>query len=90
MAGEAEEYAFDPNALLNLVIQLVSAEKLDLAIDVLGLNLHVYPEHVSSYLERARLYLRVGESTLAEADLLKALSLEPNHAAAADLLRMVQ
>ena len=90
VAGEAEEYAFDPNDLLNLVIQLVSAEKLDLAIDVLGLNLHVYPEHVASYLERARLYVRVGESTLAEADLLKALSLEPNHAAAADLLRMVQ
>ena len=29
----------------------MSAKKLDLAIDMLGLNIYIYPEHIKSYLE---------------------------------------
>jgi CubicO group peptidase (beta-lactamase class C family) len=85
-AGGMEKYYFDENDLINLKHQLVSAKKLDLAIEVLGLNIHVYPEHVESYTERAKLYLQKGESALAEASLLKALSIEPDNATAARLL----
>ena len=88
-ASESEEYYFDEDDLLNLVIQLVSAKKLDLAIDVLGLNIHAYPEYAASYLERARLYLRKGERALAEADLQKALSIDPDNATAAELLTRI-
>lgn len=65
-AEEAVAYDFDAYDLGTLVIQLVSAKKLDLAIDVLGLNIHAHPEHVESYLARARLYLRKGDAAQAE------------------------
>jgi hypothetical protein len=53
----------------------MSAKRLDLAIEVLGLNIHVYPEHIESYLEQAKLYLRKGEAAQAKEILLKALSI---------------
>lgn len=89
-ASGDEEYYIDEDDLLNLVIQLTSAKKLDLAIDVLGLNIHVYPEYVASYLRLARIYLQKGENTLAKASLLKTLAIEPDNAAAAELLPLVQ
>ena len=88
-ASSAEEYYFDEEDLLNLVIQLVSAKRLDLAIDVLGLNIYVYPDFVKSYLEQAKLYLRKGESVSAKATLLKVLSIDPDNTTAARLLNMV-
>jgi hypothetical protein len=74
-AGEAEAYDFDAYDLDTLVIQLVSAKQLDLAIDVLGLNIHAHPEHVESYLARAGLYLRTGEAAQAEENLRLARSI---------------
>ena len=89
-ASDQEEYYLDEDDLLNLVIQLVSAKKLDVAIDVLGLNIHAYPEYVASYLELARLHLRRGDRASAEATLRKALSIEPDNATAAELLKTIQ
>ncbi len=86
-ASGTEEYYFDEDDLVNLKIQLVSANKLDLAIEVLGLNIHAYPAHAESYTELARLYLQKGESALARTSLLKALSIEPDNAAAIRLLQ---
>jgi CubicO group peptidase (beta-lactamase class C family) len=74
-AEEAEAYDFDAYDLDTLVIQLVSAKKIDLAIDVLGLNIHAHPEHVESYLARARLYRRKGEAAQAEENLRLARSI---------------
>jgi hypothetical protein len=89
-ARGVEEYYFSEDDLGNLVIQLVSVKKIDLAIEVLGLNIHVYPEHIGSYLEQAKLYLQKGEIARTKECLLKALSIEPHNATAIRLLEMVQ
>ncbi len=89
-AGGAQDYGFDADDLPNLVIQLVSVKKIELAIDVLGLNIHAFPEHIESYIEQAKLYLQQGNPTSAEATLLKALSIEPTDAAAAELLDKIR
>ena len=60
------EYAFEDDDLANLSIQLRSCGKLDLAIDVLKLNIDVFPEHVDSYMRLAGLYREKGECSLAE------------------------
>ena len=85
-----QEYYFDEDDLVSLALQLLMAKKLDLAIEVLGLNIHVYPGHIESYLARARLYLQKGELAQAKESLLKALAIEPDSATAARLLEMVQ
>jgi hypothetical protein len=68
----ARWYAYD---LDTLVIQLVSAKKIDSAIDVLGLNIHAHPEHVESYFARAKLYFGKGEAAQAEENLRLARSI---------------
>ena len=67
----------------------MSAKRLDLAIEVLGLNMHVYPQHIESYIDQAKLYLQKGEFASAEQCLLKALSVEPNNTRALELLEQV-
>lgn len=88
--GNGEEYYCDADDLPGLAIQMTSAGKPDRAVEVLGLNLHEYPEHIDSYLQRARIYMRLGEGALAEQDLLSVLLLEPNHPAAMELLEKVR
>jgi CubicO group peptidase (beta-lactamase class C family) len=56
-----DEFYFFEDDLLNLSLQLFTANRIDLAIEVLGLNIHVYPEYIESYLEQAKLYLHKGE-----------------------------
>ena len=68
-----DEYYFGENDLLDLSLQLFSAKKIDLAIEVLGLNIHVYPEYIESYLEQAKLYLQKGETAQAKESLLQSL-----------------
>jgi CubicO group peptidase (beta-lactamase class C family) len=89
-ASRVEEYYFDEEDLDNLAIQLVSAKKHDLAIGILGLNIQVYPEHIGSYIEQAKLYLQKGEIGQGKECLLKAQSIRPNNSTVARLLEMVQ
>jgi hypothetical protein len=56
-----DEFYFFEDDLLNLSLQLFTANRIDLAMEVLGLNIHVYPEYIESYLEQAKLYLHKGE-----------------------------
>lgn len=88
-ASGTDEYYFDRDDLLNLSIQLMSAKKPDLAIDVLGLNIHVFPEYVESYTRRAKNHLQKGEFTQAEESLLIALSIEPDNPTVVELLETV-
>jgi CubicO group peptidase (beta-lactamase class C family) len=85
-----DEFYFDEDDLLGLSLQLFTAKKIDLAIEVLGLNIHVYPEYIESYLEQAKLYLHKGEIAQARESLLNACSIEPDNATAARLLERVQ
>jgi len=66
------------------------AKKIDLAIELLGLNIHDYSAHIASYLEQAKLYLQQGALRSAEQCLLKALSIEPDNLAAIELLEKVR
>jgi tetratricopeptide (TPR) repeat protein len=85
-----DEFYFFEEDLLNLSLQLFSAKKIDLAIEVLGLNIHVFPEYIDSYLEQAKLYLQKDEIAQAKESILKALSMEPDNATSARLLETVQ
>jgi Tfp pilus assembly protein PilF len=69
---------------------LFSAKKIDLAIDVLGLNIHVYPEYIESYIEQAKLYLHKGEPSTAKERLLKAQSIQPDNAVVAGMLENIR
>jgi len=79
-------YFFDADELITLVYQLMSVGKFDLAIDVLKLNLRVFPDHVDSYTFLAKNYLRKGDRTQARMMLQKALERSPGDPAAAALL----
>lgn len=83
-----DRYYFDPDDLLNLSCQLDAAGKAELALDVLGLNLHVYPEHGETILYQAKLQLRKGSSLAARESLMKILASEPENAEAAELLKI--
>jgi CubicO group peptidase (beta-lactamase class C family) len=85
-----EAFYFDQGDLLDLALQLFSANKIDLAIDVLGLNMYVFPEYIDSYLEQAKLFRQKGEFAQAKECLLIALSIEPDNATVIKLLEAVQ
>lgn len=84
--SRSDAYSFDEDDLFNLVYQLMSVKKFDLAIDVLGLNLYAFPEHVDSHVMLAKLYLQKGERAQAEAALQKALAIEPDNITVIELL----
>ena len=88
--SRSDEYFFDADELVNLTYQLMSVKKLDLAIDVLGLNIHAFPEHLDSYLTLANLYIQKGARTQAEGILQKALAIKPDRAAVAEALEKVR
>ena len=67
-----DEYYFHEYDLIDLSLQLFTAREIDLAIEVLGLNLHVYPQHVDTYLQQAKYYLYKGELDQARKRLEKA------------------
>ena len=89
-ASDADAYDTDADELINLSLQLFTANKIDLAIAVLGLNIHFYPEHIDSYLEQAKLCLLRGEIEPARQSAHKVLSLDPDNAGAARLLDMAK
>jgi cytochrome c-type biogenesis protein CcmH/NrfG len=66
------------------------ANQTDLAIDVLGLNLHVYPRHIDTYLNLARMYRRKGDVEEARRCLARAAVVEPTNSAVAAMLDMIQ
>jgi CubicO group peptidase (beta-lactamase class C family) len=89
-ARNDDEYFFQEYELISLALQLLTANKIELAIDALELNIHVYPEYIDSYIEQAKLYLHKGEFALAETCLLKAQSIEPDNRTVTELLKTVQ
>lgn len=71
------EYFFEENELINLAVQLCSVKKLDMAIDVLEFNIHVFPENLDSCIFLAKLYVQKGDRTRAESAIQKVLALDP-------------
>ncbi|MBE0698446.1 MAG: beta-lactamase family protein, partial [Anaerolineaceae bacterium] len=86
----ASDYLFNEDELITLMYQLVSARRIDLAIDVLGLNIYTFPKHMDSYLYQAKLYLQKEDHLSAEQILLKAIEIQPDCASAIELLEQVR
>lgn len=84
-----ESFFFGRDDLLALALQLFMANQVDMAIDVLGLNIHVFPDFVDSYTEQARLYLRKGDLKQGKKSLQMALSLDPVNVSASRLLASI-
>ena len=89
-ANRTDKYYFDEDDLISLADQLVSAKKLDLAIELLGLNIHVYPKYIESYIKQAKIYIQKGKIAESEKSILKALSIEPNNAIVIGLLDAIR
>ena len=85
-----DDYNFGKDDLLSLSLQLFTAKKVELAIAILGLNIHVYPEYIESYIQQAKLYLWKSKTNSAQRILLNALSIDPDNSDAAKLLKVVQ
>jgi CubicO group peptidase (beta-lactamase class C family) len=79
-------YVIDPGELITLYYQLMCLKKYDLAIDLLELDLHVFPERLGLYMYLARTHLQKGERAQAEAVLRRALAIQPDRA---DVLEML-
>jgi Tfp pilus assembly protein PilF len=79
-------YFFDEDELFNLAYQVQSVQKFDRAMDVLELNLQVFPQHLDSLLMLARLCLRQEDRPRAEAALYKVLQIQPANPTALELL----
>ncbi len=86
---DSSEYFFDADELLNLTYQMMCVKKIDLAIEVLGLNLHVFPEHLDSYLFLAKIHLQKNDHARAEASLRRALAIQPDRADVLDMLNKI-
>ena len=86
----SEEYIIDDYELISLVYQLMGVGKIDLAIDVLNLNIHAFPESVDSYTYLANLRFRKEQRSQAEELLKKALSIDPESPEAALLLEKIR
>jgi CubicO group peptidase (beta-lactamase class C family) len=85
-ASQMDEYDLDEDDLPILANQYVQAKKPDLAIELLGLNIHAFPEYVDSYIQQARIFMQKGKRAEAEKSLLRALSYEPDNSDACLML----
>jgi CubicO group peptidase (beta-lactamase class C family) len=87
--SRADAFYFHEDDLLSLSLQLYTARRIDLAIETLGLNIHVYPDYIESYIAQTKLYARKGDTEQAKAVIVKALSIESDNATVARLRQMV-
>lgn len=83
-------YALDPDDLLGLAYHLATVQKLDLAIDLLDLNLQAFPTHLDSRVYQARLWLARGARARAAEILRAVLALRPGSVSVAELLKMAE
>lgn len=81
-----EAYFFEADELVDLTYQIQSVKQFNLAIEVLKLNLHVFPQHIPSYLPLAKLYRQTEQLGQAETILRQALAVQPDQA---DVLKML-
>jgi tetratricopeptide (TPR) repeat protein len=88
--GGDDEYFFNDYELIGLLDQLLAAGKIDVAIEMLNLNIQAFPESVDTYTYLADLYFRKGQRSQAEELLKKALSINPDSPEASLLLEKVR
>jgi CubicO group peptidase (beta-lactamase class C family) len=87
---DGKDYFFDEYELISLFYQLMSAKKVDLAEQVLELNLHAYPENSGLKLFMAKNYIHNNKPERAETLLREVLEINPDNLSAKDMLSKIQ
>ncbi len=86
---ENPAYLIDAGELIPLVYQLMSVKKSDLVIDVLELDLHVFPEKPWLYIYLAKACLQKGDHVRGKTALRRALAIQPDRADALEMLNKI-
>ena len=81
-----KEVFLEKDCLVILALQLMMVDKVDLAIDVLRLNVHAFPDYAYSYVFMAKLFLRRGQFDQAQTVLRDALAVLPDDAEIFEML----
>jgi CubicO group peptidase (beta-lactamase class C family) len=84
------DYFFDEYELTSLYYQCMSAGRLDLAGEVLELNIHVFPAYLGSYLLLSKHHLGRNDRKKTKFILNKALEVSPGNKAIVDRLEKIQ
>jgi Tfp pilus assembly protein PilF len=83
---DSPDYFIEVGELIPLYYQLMSRKKFGLAIGLLELDLHVFPERLGLAIYLARTHLQNGDRAQAETVLRRALAIQPDRA---DVLEML-
>lgn len=83
----SHEYALEEYDLISLVYQLVGLQRLDIAVEVLKLNIHAFPAYQLSYLCLARLYLKQGDTSKVRETATKGLAIQPGNPEMLEILQ---
>lgn len=86
---DSPDYFIDVGELIPLYYQLMSVKKFDLAIDLLELDLFVFPERLGLYMYLARTHLQKGDRHQAKATLRRVLDIQPDRADALEMLSVM-
>jgi tetratricopeptide (TPR) repeat protein len=88
--GDAQDLSLDEDCLIIMALQLMMADKVDLAIDVLRLNIHAFPDYAYSHVFLAQLYLKRAQFDEARVALNDALAVYPDDEGALAMLAEIQ
>ena len=83
------DYQIEAGELIPLYYQLMSLKKFDLAIELLELDLDVFPEELWLTIYLAKVYLQKDDRAQAEAILRRVLTIQPNRADALEMLSKI-
>jgi tetratricopeptide (TPR) repeat protein len=75
---QMDVYSFDAEFLTFPALHSMTMNKIDIAVALLELNIHVFPDHAESYYYLARAFLKNGDRKRAEENLGKALKINPD------------
>jgi CubicO group peptidase (beta-lactamase class C family) len=82
-------YFKDDYELISLVYQMMSVQRFDLALEILELNLKVFPKSLGSLVVQARISLKLGHRDQAEQILRHALTVAPESITVTNMLAAI-
>jgi CubicO group peptidase (beta-lactamase class C family) len=89
-ATQAANYDFSEPALNALGYQLLGAKKIKEAIEIFKLNVEAYPQAANPYDSLGEAYLQAGERALALQNYKKSVELNPQNAAAVQIIKNME
>lgn len=88
--SSSDKYNFKENQLNELGYQLMKLGKVKDAIEILKLNIEVYPNSFNVYDSMGEAYMLNGDKTLAVENYKKSLKLNPNNQNAVEMLKKLE